>query len=378
MKSRHRSLFFPIYLSMGVLGLSLGLTLPLLSLSMEALGASARVVGTSTLLQALASFLASVISPAAIFAVGNKRLLSWSLLLCGVTIGLYAVAADIPSFFLFRVFNGFALGLIFVATEATLIAEAPRKKRSRIMGIYMMSLSAGAAVGPMIGFPLYGIREHLPYVLAASICLISLCSVLFLVPTISIPERPAGVAFPVMRIIVPLGSSFLFGFVLEGILSLVALYLKGIGLHPFEMGAVVTSFDLGGIILLYPLARIADGIGKIRFVALASVLCGLFFFVVPSFPVFMALVLLTFAGGGAVNAIYPVGMGIVADELTESHYPRAASLLSAAFYGGGMLGPFCLSQAMDRLGYDFLFYAAGVMTLFFAIIPVSQVLRGRR
>jgi MFS family permease len=363
---------------MGVLGLSLGLTLPLLSLSMEAAGASASVVGTSTLLQAVASFLASVISPVAIFAVGNKRLLAWSLLLCGITIGLYATATDIPSFFIFRVFNGLSLGFIFVATEATLIAESPPEKRSRIMGIYMMSLSAGAAVGPMIGFPLFGIGAHLPYILAALICLISWGAVLFLVPVISIPERPAGLAFPLMRIIVPLGSSFLFGFVLEGILSLVALYLKGVGLAPIEMGAVVTSFDLGGIVLLYPLSRAADVIGKIRFVALASILCGVFFFVVPSFPVFVALVLLTFAGGGAVNAIYPVGMAIVADELTESHYPRAASLLSAAFYGGGILGPFCLSQAMDRFGYDFLFYAAGAMTLLFAMLPLSQALRGRR
>ncbi len=363
---------------MGVLGLSLGLTLPLLSLSMEAVGASASVVGTSTLLQALASFVASVISPAAIFVVGNKRLLAASLLLCGITIGLYATATDIPLFFIFRIFNGFALGFIFVATEATLIAESPPEARSRIMGIYIISLSAGAAVGPMIGFPLFGIAEHLPYVLAALICLISLGAVLFLIPTISIPKRPTGLAFPIIRILVPLGSSFLFGFVLEGILSLIALYLKDVGLRAFQMGIVVTSFDLGGIVLLYPLTRFADRFGKMRFMVLASLVCGAFFFVVPSFPVFIMLALLTFIGGGAVNSMYPVGMAIVGDELTEPHYPRAASLLSAAFYGGGMLGPFCLSQAMDRLGYDFLFYVAGAMILLFTVLPLSRLFEARR
>ncbi len=377
MQSRHGSLFFPIYLSMGVLGLSLGLTLPLLSLSMEAAGATASIVGTSTLLQALASFVASVISPAAIFVMGNKRLLAAALLLCGMTIGLYALAADIPSFFIFRVLNGFALGFIFVATEATLIAESPPEKRSRIMGIYMISLSAGAATGPMIGFPLYEVGEHLPYILSALICLISFFAVLFLVPAVSIPKRPAGAAFPITRILVPLGSSFLFGFVLEGILSLIALYLKRVGLGSFQMGMVVTAFDLGGIALLYPLTKFADRFGKMRFMTAASLACGAFFFVVPSYPLFIVLALLTFIGGGAINSMYPVGMAIVADELTEPHYPRAASLLSAAFYGGGILGPFCLSQAMDRLGYDWLFYAAGVMILIFTILPASHLLKRR-
>jgi MFS family permease len=377
MQSRHGSFFFPIYLSMGVLGLSLGLTLPLLSLSMEAAGATASVVGTSTLLQALASFVASVISPAAIFVVGNKRLLAAALLLCGITIALYATAADIPSFFVFRILNGFALGFIFVATEATLIAESPPEKRSRIMGIYMISLSAGAAAGPMIGFPLYAVGEHLPYILSALICVISLLAVLFLVPAVSIPQRPVGAAFPIVRILIPLGSSFLFGFVLEGILSLIALYLKKVGLGSFQMGMVVTAFDLGGIVLLYPLTKFADAFGKMRFMTLASLVCGAFFFVVPSYPLFVVLALLTFVGGGAINSMYPVGMAIVADELTEPHYPRAASLLSAAFYGGGILGPFFLSQAMDRLGYDYLFYGAGVMILLFTILPASHLLKRR-
>jgi MFS family permease len=373
MQSKNGPIFFPIYLSMGVLGLSLGLTLPLLSLSMEAIGASASVVGTSALLQALASFVASVVAPAVIFVVGNKRLLAASLLLCGVTIGLYAGAHDIPSFFIFRAFNGLALGFIFVATEATLIAESPPDKRSQIMGIYMMSLAAGSAAGPMIGFPLYEVGSYLPYIVAAAICAVSLAAVLFLIPAISVPKRPEGIAFPIVRIIVPLGASFLFGFVLEGILSLIALYLKGVGLRSFEMGIVVTGFDLGGILLLYPLTKFADRFGKMRFMAAASLVCGAFFFVVPSFPVFAMLALLTFIGGGVVNTLYPVGMAIVGDELTEPHYPRAAALLGAAFYGGGMLGPFCLSQAMDRLGYDYLFYVAGAMVLLFTVLPLSQV-----
>jgi len=378
MQSRHGSIFFPMYLSMGVLGLSLGLTLPLLSLSMKAVGASASVVGTSTMLQSMAAFIASMASPALIFALGNKRVLAGSLLLCGVTIGLYTTASDVPSFYILRTFNGLALGLIFVATESTLIAESPPEKRSRIMGIYMMSVAAGSAAGPMIGFPLYEVGPHLPYIAAAVICAVSLAAVLFLVPAVSVPKRPEGVPFPIVRIIVPLGSSFLYGFILEGILSLIALYLKEVGLRSFEMGIIVTGFDLGGMVLLYPLMKLADGFGKMRFMAVASLVCGVFFFVVPSFPVFAMLVLLTFIGGGVVNTLYPVGMAIVGDELSEPHYPRAMALLGAAFYGGGMLGPLCLSQAMDRLGYDYLFYVAGAMVLLFTALPLYHLLKRRR
>jgi MFS family permease len=103
-----------------------------------------------------------------------------------------------------------------------------------------------------------------------------------------------------------------------------------------------------------------------------------FFFVVPSFPAFAMLALLTFVGGGVVNTLYPVGMAIVGDELSEPHYPRAMALLGAAFYGGGMLGPLCLSQAMDRLGYDYLFYVAGAMVLLFTALPLYHLLKRRR
>jgi len=366
-----------MYLAMGVLGLSLGLTLPLLSLSMKAVGATASVVGTSTMLQALAALIGSMVCPVLIYIVGNKRVLAGSLLLSGIAMGLYAIAGDIPSFFVIRVFNGLAQGFIFVATESTLIAESPPEKRSRIMGIYVMSLSGGAALGPALGFPLFGWRPEAPYLMGAAVCLASYGLVTGFVPKIRIPKRPSGEAFPITRIAVPLTLSFLYGFVIEGMLSLIALYLKDVGLSPVEMGIVVTGFDLGGIALLYPLTKFADAFGKMRFIVGASLACGAFFCVVPSFPVFFMLALLTFIGGGVVNARYPVGMAFVGAELTEPHYPRAAALLSAAFYVGGMGGPFILSRAMDRLGYDYLFYVAGAIILLFTALPLYQLFSER-
>jgi MFS family permease len=115
-----------------------------------------------------------------------------------------------------------------------------------------------------------------------------------------------------------------------------------------------------------------------RFIATATFGCGLLFAVTPFFPYFTVLLLLTFIGGGTVNAIYPVGMAVVGDELSESLYPRAAALLSAAFYIGGIFGPLVLSRSMDRFGYDFLFYTAAAATFLYALLPLSQVIRGRR
>ncbi len=376
--NQKRSIFFPIYLSMGVLGLSLGLTLPLLSLSMTAVGATASIVGTSTMLQAVASLIASLASPAVIFRVGNKRLLVWSLLLCAITMGFYAMASDITSFFIYRILNGFSLGFIFVATESTLIAESDTHTRARVMGIYLMFLSAGAAAGPLVGFPLFALKGYLPYIASAGASIVAFGFVARFVPSVRVPPRPSGGSFPIVRIAVPLGSALLFGFMLEGIMALIALYLKGIGLSAFQMGAVVTSFDLGGILLLYPLTKVADVTGKMRFIAMATFGCGILFALTPVFPYFVVLLLLTFVGGGTVNAIYPVGMAVVGDELSESHYPRAAALLSAAFYIGGIFGPLVLSRSMDRFGYDFLFYTAAAVTFLYAGVPLYQVIRGRR
>ncbi len=77
-------------------------------------------------------------------------------------------------------------------------------------------------------------------------------------------------------------------------------------------------------------------------------------------------------------AVLAAAEDVNGDELSEAHYPRAASLLSVAFYGGGILGPYFLAVAMDRFGYEYLFYAAGMMTLLFSALPLSLMIGKKR
>ncbi len=146
---------------------------------------------------------------------------------------------------------------------------------------------------------------------------------------------------------------------------------RSIGLRSFQMGMVVTSFDLGGIVLLYPLMKFADRFGKLRFIALASFVCGVFFFLVPSFPFFIMLALLTFISGGVVNAIVSGGNGHRRRRTESSPIirgpPRCCRRHSTA---GQSSDRFVCRRRWTDSGMTYLFYVAGAMVLLFTALPL--------
>ncbi len=369
----------PLYVAISILGLTLGLTLPILALAMNRVGASVTLVGLNTLLANLAALVAAALTPVAITRIGGKRIIAWGLLFTAITLSLLAIATDIPAFFVFRIINGFSFGFIFVATETFVISMSDPERRARNMGIYGMAIAAGAAFGPIIGFTMFENSTELPFVSGGVVCLVSIIVfILFFRPDELHEDKSKSILSP-LTIALPLGAAVMFGFIFEGIISLIPLYLQDIGFPPRAMGYIITSFELGAIPLQYPLCFLADKFGKKGYLATAYFLTGIGFFIVPLFSTLQIIIFLAFIIGGLVSSIYPVGMAIAGDDVKKGDYPKAAAYMSIGFSVGAMAGPFILSVAMDWFGYAFLFYVSGAVLMAFSIQPLWKVfLRSRQ
>ncbi|MBN1574187.1 MAG: MFS transporter [Deltaproteobacteria bacterium] len=364
----------PLFVAISVLGLTLGLTLPVLSLAMDRVGASVTLIGLNTLFANLAALITASLTPVVITKVGGKRLIAWGLIFAGLTLTLFAFSTDIPSFFVFRIANGFSFGFIFVATETFVISMSSPERRARNMGIYGMAMATGGAFGPAIGFTLFEKSPGLPFLTGGAICLVSIIIFLLLFrPTETLKQSPKGVLSPA-KIAIPLGAAVAFGFILEGVSALIPLYLKEIKFPPKSMGYIVTAFQLGAIPLQYPLCFIADKFGKRRYLATIYILIGIGFFTIPLFSAMKIFLVLSFLIGGAISSIHPVGMAIAGDDVKKDEYSQAAAYMSIGFSMGAIFGPYILSLAMDTFGYEYLFYTSGTVLVLLSLQPIVSVL----
>lgn len=365
----------PLFVAISVLGLTLGLTLPVLSLAMDRVGATVTLIGLNTLFANLAALISASLTPVLITKVGGKRLIVWGLVFAGLTLSLFAISTDVPAFFVFRIANGFSFGFIFVATETFVISMSSPERRARNMGIYGMAIASGAAFGPTIGFTLFERNAGLPFLSGGAICLVSIILfVLLFKPAKTSPHGPKGVLSP-LKIAIPLGAAVTFGFIFEGIIALIPLYLQNINLPLKSMGYIVTAFQLGAIPLQYPLCFIADKFGKKGYLATVYILAGIGFFLVPLSSTLTTLLALSFVVGGIISSIHPVGMAIAGDNVKEGQYSQAAAYMSIGFSVGAIIGPYILSIAMDTFGYSYLFYTSGIVLVALSLHPILNIVR---
>jgi len=364
---------------MGILGLSLGLSMPILALAMERAGATVMLVGLSLLLANGAALVSSLLTPPAIDKIGGKNVLIWGLVFLCVIVFLYALARSVGHFFFLRSIYGLLLGFIFVTTEAYIIALSDPTRRVRNMGIYGVAIAAGSALGPIMGFRLYEMGERLPFYVGAVVCALPLLTVIILLKPYAPPKKESRRPLSPMLILIPILSAMIFGLIYEGILGLIALYLEKSGFLLSQMGLIVTSFLVGGIVLQYPLCMLADRTNKHLFLAITAFVGAAGFFLCPWFDNPIPLMIVTFFSGGIISTTYPVGMAILGDDLTEEYVTRGAAYLSVGFSLGAIAGPYFLSVMMDWFDYRYLFFSvSGFLILYGTATAVSFARGGGR
>ena len=190
-RERKRSLV-AVIACISVVGMGLGVSIPLLALMMERNGVPASIIGLNTAMPALATFLMTPFIPALLRRIPAIPFLLGCILISAIAMPSYYYFPNIWLWFFIRFMNGLALTGLFVVSEFWVNMLADDRNRGRLIGIYGTVLSCGFASGPVLLF-LVGTEGVAPFaVIAALILSASVPLVLFgrgLAPRVT--ERPS-------------------------------------------------------------------------------------------------------------------------------------------------------------------------------------------
>lgn len=378
---RRRSLAAAIG-SITVVGIAIGLGMPLLSVILESRGHSATMIGLNTAAAGLASIVAAPMATplAARFGV-VQTLLAMMLIGALSFIGFY-VAEDFWLWFPLRGTLHIALTIVFILSEFWINVSAPPAKRGLVLGIYATMLSLGFAFGPWL-FAQIGSEGFLPFGVA-------FCLVLGgMIPVIAawrespvIGERQAGnVGFIRYIWLVPTATAavLVFGAVETGGFALFPIYGTRVGYSEADAAILLSMIGLGNVLFQVPLGMVSDRIRDRRWVLVGCAIVGLAgMLAMPALASSWALTaVLLFFWGGAVAALYTVGLAHLGSQLSGRDLASANSAFVFCYAVGMLVGPQAIGVGLDIFGPPGFAWSIAMFFVAYLVLVAARLARDR-
>lgn len=363
--------------SISVVGIAIGLGVPLLSVILESRGHSATMIGANTAVAGIASIVAAPFATPLASRLGVVGTMLIMILLGGLAfVGFYFA----PSFWLWfplRAILHFALTVLFILSEFWISTSAPPHRRGLVLGLYATVLSLGFAFGPWL-FSQIGSAGFLPFGTAFGLVVVAALPVLAAwreSPDIRGPSHSAR-AFTRYIWMVPMatGAVLVFGAVETGGFALFPVYGSRIGYSEGDAALLLTAVGLGNVLMQIPLGLVSDRMRDRRYLLAACATIGLGGTIILPWVShsWHASALVLFLWGGVVAGLYTIGLAHLGSRLSG----RDLASANAAFvlcYGIGMLiGPQAIGIGMDVFGpHGF----AWSLALFFALYLALAAMR---
>ncbi|MCR5859307.1 MFS transporter [Mesorhizobium sp. J428] len=367
--------------SISVVGIAIGLGVPLLSVVLEQRGHSASMIGLNTAAAGLASIAAAPIATPLGARFGVVPMLAVSMFVGALSFMGFHYATEFWMWFPLRAVLHIALTIVFILSEYWINVSAPPRRRGMVLGIYATMLSLGFALGPWI-FAQIGSQGVRPFAVAFGLVLAGMLPVLIAWrQSPRIPRGGSGDGNRFLRYIwlVPTATAavFVFGAVETGGFALFPLYASKIGYPEADAALLLSMIGLGNVLFQVPLGMLSDRIGDRRRVLVACAVAGLagmaLMPLVAQNWTLMAALLLVW--GGAVAALYTVGLAHLGSQL----HGRDLASANAAFvfcYGIGMLaGPQMIGLGLDAFGPPGFGWTIGAFFAAYLLLIAVRMMR---
>jgi MFS family permease len=364
--------------SISVVGIAIGLGVPLLSVILESRGHSASMIGLNTAVAGLASIAAAPLATPLAVRFG----VVWTMFLMIVSgalafVGFYFA----PAFWMWfplRIVLHVALTVLFILSEFWISTSAPPHRRGFVLGVYATVLSLGFAFGPWL-FAQMGSSGFMPFGVTFALVLLAALPVLAAwkeSPAIHTNEGEAG-GFVSYIWLVPTATAavLIFGAVETGGFALFPVYGNRIGYSEADAALLLTMIGLGNVILQIPLGIISDRIHDRRILLAACAAIGLAGMIALPFLVgnWHLTAAMLFVWGGVVAGLYTIGLAHLGSRLT-GHDLASANAAFVFCYGFGMLvGPQVIGIGMDLFGPAGFAYALALFFVAYLILVAQRV-----
>ncbi len=364
--------------SISVVGIAIGLGVPLLSVILENRGHSASMIGLNTAVAGLASIAAAPLATPLALRLGVVRTMLLMIVSGALAFVGFYFAPSFWMWFPLRVVLHAALTVLFILSEFWISASAPPHRRGFVLGIYATVLSLGFAFGPWL-FAQMGSAGFLPFGVTFVLVILAAFPVLAAwkeSPAIHEEEGEAS-SFLSYIWLVPTATAavLVFGAVETGGFALFPVYGNRIGYSEADAALLLTMIGLGNVILQIPLGIISDRIRDRRVLLAACSFVGLLGMIALPFLAdnWALTAAMLFVWGGVVAGLYTIGLAHLGSRLTG----RELASANAAFvfcYGFGMLlGPQAIGFGMDLFGPPGFGYALALFFVAYLALVIRRM-----
>jgi MFS family permease len=333
----------------GVVGIGLSLSIPLLAFALEARGVSGTLIGLNTAMAGIATIVIAPFIPQLAARIGVRGLIVGALALGAATFIAFWYAGPLWLWFPLRFLMGVSLAVLFVLSEFWINAAAPERARGLVMGIYATVLSLGFAAGPTI-LALFDRGTIIPYLIAAALFVAAALPVAFaggLAPKLD--HSPAGniVAY-LLAAPSAIAAAFVFGAVETGGMSFLPLYGLRMGYGDVTAALLVSILTLGNVLVQIPLGFVSDKVDRRKL--LLSL--GIIGFVGASLMPLVAhrteiLFPVVAVWGGLIAGLYTVGLAHLGAQFKGAQLAGANATFVMLYSLGMLAGPPLMGVGLD-------------------------------
>jgi MFS family permease len=258
------------------IGMTVALTVPLLTLSLERIGASPLTIGVNAAVGGVGIFLIGPFIARLSARIGPVGCFRLGLVVCAACLLLFLVRIEPWYWAGVRLVFGCAAALIFVVNEAAINGLAPSEGRGRVIGAYATLFTVGYAGGPLVLLAA-GTEGPKPFLLATSLFLLAL------VPTVAMRRiedrlRPQDdgdrlrLAAIARAAPLPLAAVLVYAFIEGAAFALMPVWALERGLTAEGAAALVGIWLSGNILLQLPLGWLADHLPRAWVIASCALL----------------------------------------------------------------------------------------------------------
>ena len=334
---------------LSIYGITFSLYTPLLSLILEARGASSTLIGALAMIASAGIIIGSFAVPRLM-----RHLEGRSLLLGGVVFEIVLIFAlmstnSIVAWFVIRFLGGLVGSVLFVVTETWMIEITPREHHGRVMGFYNTTLALSFALGPLI-LSVTGTQGTLPFLVGIGLMGLAGLPVLWsgrYAPASSDKPGFGVVSFAFVAPLLAL-ACFVVAFMELATTSLIPIYGLRVGMTESSATLMLFFGAAGGALLQFPIGWAADHFDP-RKVLVACALAGLVCAAAWPFSVGVPFLLWTtlFLWWGLFAGVYTVAM-ILAGQWFSGVELATAMAAFGVFWGvGAFVGPMVGGASMD-------------------------------
>jgi MFS family permease len=360
-----------------IAGITFGLVTPVTVVLLEKNHSTSFIIGLVTTINYLPFVLLSAFTGRLINRRGIKFVLLAGLII--ITIGIFghifwkSLLVLIPV----RFITGVGSTFIFIATEILINNSSNEKTRGKNIGLYVVLLSTGIALGTMLIWTVE-IADWIPFVIGASGMLIVLVMQFWgIEQNKDLFFEPPKEKFSLSKMpSIAIMSSFIYGIFESSIFVALPLYALRKNFSTEEVSYFLSALVTGGIILLYYISSLSDKYSKYKILLWISVLLAALFIT----PILSAnvvyLILVFFLIGGLVPGYYTIGLNYTM-EIVKKEYMSESNGYYIMFYGiGTLLGPIIGAFLVDlNVNFGFWLFSALVCFLFFFVYMIKRLLK---